>query len=65
MLEVQSQKNQFTMQFLGKLPGISEIKYSSTITCQNSTKFETKAPISLCLEQRIVLLKLELNSEYI
>ena len=31
----------FSVQFPGKIPGISEIKHSSAITQQNSTKFET------------------------
>ena len=39
MREGQSQKNHFTVQFPGKLPGISEIKHSSAITEQNSPKF--------------------------
>ena len=33
------------MQFPGKLPSISKIKHISAITHQNSTKFETYAPL--------------------
>ena len=37
----QSQKNHLSVQFPGKLPGISKIKHISAITHQNSTKYET------------------------
>ena len=42
-LKDHSQKFHLSMQFPGKLPGISKIKNISAITHQNSTKYETFA----------------------
>ena len=39
------------MQFPGKLPGIYEIKHSSAISQQNSTKFELKLPLAQAEDQ--------------
>ena len=47
-----AKKLHLSLQFPGKLPGISKIKHISAITGQNSTKLETYAPLSLSLKTK-------------
>ena len=47
-----AKKFYFSVQFPGKLPGISKIKHISAVTGQNSMKLETKAPLSLLLKTK-------------
>ena len=52
MLEDQTPKNYFSVQFPGKLPDTSKIKHIYAIAGQNSIKLETLAPLSLSLKAK-------------
>ena len=49
------------MQYPGKLPSISKIKHISAITHQNSTKFETEAPLSTSIKTKATKLPLSVQ----
>ena len=49
------------MQYPGKLTGISKIKHISAITHQNSTKFETEAPLSPSIKTKTKKLHLSMQ----